>query len=61
MWRVPDRMHSGDRHPARASARCHLYRSPACMATPPIIHAVVIRSIDKHAPLFVSSTPRTRP
>ena len=41
MWRVADRMYPGDRHPMRASARCHLYRSPV-LHTPPFIHAVVI-------------------
>eukprot|EP00966_Prymnesium_polylepis_P290779 6715885-Prymnesium_polylepis.1 len=36
-------MYPGDRHPTRACARCHLYRSPVCHS-PPFIHAVVIRS-----------------
>eukprot|EP00966_Prymnesium_polylepis_P291762 6738558-Prymnesium_polylepis.1 len=46
MWRVPDSMYSGDRHPTRESARCHLYRSPAWQLpiNHPSIHAVVIRS-----------------
>ena len=36
-------MYPGDRHPMRASARCHLYRSPV-FHTSPFIHAVIIRS-----------------
>ena len=42
MWRVANRMYPGDRHPMRARARCHLYRSPV-LHTPPFIHAVLIR------------------